>query len=435
MLLQKNEISVVNKALLIAVIFTPIIVDQINGFLFFELGLAFSVSQMVKSFIFLSSLVIVCFVDVKSLAVLIAFFVLFLLTNISNIYIDKSRLAFLYDDFVFFTKVLTLPVTFYFFSYIFKRFPDYFQTHFRKLYLTLCLIFFCAILLAPLGLGVSTYGVTEDGVSIGYRGYFIAGNELSGLFILLFTFWIFDMFYYHRKFGLKLAGVMMGMAVGALIATKTALASTIMILIAVPLCLKFFGVQKKEEVEGTGKGSTKYIFELFKVLFSFFFLTITVFLTLFKRSIDVNIARLQGNLEDAENLNSFLLSGRNMRFDDAWRLFHHYGITEKLFGTGWNHPQEYIKKYFSGWGTAEVDYLDMLIATGIFGVIIIYTFWFSLLINVLKILFKKESEFNVPIFMSFSILFLNSFLSGHILYSALVGFYLGFLINGKNVKQ
>lgn len=417
------------NAVIIAFILLPIIIDQINGFLQFRLGVGFSISQYIKSLytLFLLSFSFFQFFlngKIRSVSGILLTVFLFFNIIISN-FLFPDRSSDLITDVIFFSKILTFPISFAFFSFLQKKEPRHFQFVYRTSYLILAIILFLAIIMSLFGFGMLNYGVGDGGIEMGYRGFFIAGNEVGALFILLYSFWFFDLLQNNYHFWKLFAGTLVGLLVAGLIVSKTAIGSFVLVTLITPLFLKLktrkffrFSVYDKRMI---------LMFSLLIVI------STTIIYVLFQDRIIANIERTQFNISRAESFNSFLLSGRDERFEDSWKLFNQYSTIEKFIGTGWSYPQEVITKEFLGDGSSEVDYLDILVSYGILGVLLIYSFWILVSFKIIKKFIKGRDLYIVPILISFFLLFINSFLSGHIIYSALVGFYLGLLISKVEV--
>ena len=417
------------NAIIIAFILLPVIIDQVNGFLQFRLGVGFSISQYIKSvytlfLLFFSFSQFFLFGRTGSVSGILLTVFLFFNIIISNI-LFHDRSSYLLTDVIFFSKILTFPISYAFFFYLYKKEPGHFQFIYRTSYLILAIILFLAIILSLFGFGMLNYGMGDGDIELGYRGFFIAGNEVGALFILVYSFWFFDLLQNNHPFWKLFAGTLVGMLVAGLIVSKTAIGSFVFVTLFTPLFLKLktrtffrFSVYDKRMA---------LIFSLLMVI------STTIIYVLFHDRIIANIERIQFNISRAESFNSFLLSGRDERFENSWRLFNQYSTIEKLIGTGWSYPQEVISRKFLGDGSSEVDYLDILVSYGIIGVLLIYSFWILISFKIIKKFILGRDVYIVPILISFFLLFINSFLSGHIIYSAMVGFYLGLLISKVEV--
>lgn len=410
------------KTILLLLLILPVYVDQLNGFMTSELGITLSLSQLVKS---AYTLVMIVLLYRYTRANFLVFFLLSLilfLPILVNVFFHPDRIKYLYEDIVFISKVITFPLSFLLFTAIARKQPGTQDAVIQSVTKILFYTLLVALLLAVLGFGNSNYGeVEEGGMSYGYKGYFIAGNELSSLFILVYAFFCFYLYKKVSNIFLLMLGLIAGLLVAGLIVTKTAMISYLAITLATPFLLKY---RESNSILSYTRYDKKFltIFVLLPLL------TMSVLYSVFYERVQANIDRMAYNFAKAGELSSFLLSGRNDRFDDAKELFlEDYSVTEKIIGTGWEHPQTVIATQKLGWGTTEVDYLDLLTSNGIAGLLAIYMFWFLILIKLGRAFLNKGSnELSTPAFLGFILLFVNSFISGHIIYSAMLGFYLGF---------
>jgi len=390
------------------------------------MGVTFSLSQMLKSLYLVGMMLGIAMMSRTKLLYLVILITIIFLPVLSNILFYKGRTNTFYDDIAFMSKVLTFPVSYLFFICLSKKFiwmNRYLQKHANILFF----IIFFALLLSLLGFGNSNYGQVGgeegDGMSYGYKGYFIAGNEISALFVILYSYFCYYLYKRVKNIFLLIGGLILGMIVAVLIVSKTVLAAYLIISILTPFAIKF------------RESSSLFAFTKYDRKFLAIFLIVplvitTILFSFFRERVEANINRMSYNLEKAGELSSFLLSGRDKRINDSKRIyFDEYNWQEKLVGTGWKYPQNTIKEQWLGVGTSELDYLDLLISNGILGVLTIYSFWIFVFIKTIKSYFNKKShQLVAPAVIGFSIIFCLNFISGHIMYSALLGLYLAYLL-------
>ncbi|RAJ10519.1 O-antigen ligase-like membrane protein [Chitinophaga skermanii] len=409
-------------------------IDQLNGFLITKLGITISISQMLKSIYLLGMLAYVMVVDRHKFLVLLGFTLVVFLPILSNLLFYSKRIIFLYDDIAFVSKLLTFPVSYYFFISVAKKYP-FIQDNIKRHANTFFFIILVALIFSLLGFGNSNYGQVggaenEDGMSYGYKGYFIAGNELSALFVLLYAFFCYYLYKNFKSIFLVSGGLIIGLLAAGLIVTKTALAGYVVISIGTPFFIKY---QESKSVFSYTKYDKKFL-KIFIILP--LFISVVLY-SLFQERIEANISRIQYNIAKADELSSFLLSGRDNRVKNSVDLFvEKYAWYEKMFGTGWEYPKDRIKAEMLGIGTAELDYLDLLISNGIIGLLLVYGFWVVVLLKMTSAFLSKNRHSLIsPALLGFTLLFFLSFISGHIMYSAMVGFYLGYFVTPLNMKK
>jgi hypothetical protein len=412
-------------------IIIPIFVDQINGYFVNELGITFPLSHVIKSVYLIGFLALI--INDR----LIYSRVLFLLSYMFILIVPLLTVNFtagpIYSDMLvdlaFYAKLLMLPIVYFGSTIILKKRED---TDLLSSNLIVCLFMILsgAIFASLFGFGRSNYGISSDGITYGFRGYFIAGNEISALYILLYSLFLFYGYYVQKSFVLLLFIYVLGGATAILMVTKTVLIGYVLISVMIPILLTFYY-----------RGNwvihpSKYMKKLYLMVGLLIFLSSTLGSIFFWDRIVANIDRMAHNLAKAENVLSFILSGRDARFGPVLELYYYrYDFLKLLFGTGWNHFQ-YINQNDGTALTAEMDLIDLLLSHGILGVMFIYSFWVYLLFKLTRLLYLRRSVFSVPLFAATALLFTNSFFSGHILYSAMLTFYLGFFIAvlSTNVK-
>lgn len=408
----------------------PIFVDQLNGFLVYELSFTLSISQIFKSFYLLAFLGIIILYDSKGEKRVFSLFyilLLFLPIVIVNSY-TLSKYSDMHGDIAFFSKLLMLPLTYFTFSITLEKRSDFHNLYTNKLIVILFMTVFIAMLFSLAGYGRSNYGIAEGGITYGFRGYFIAGNEIGALYIMLYSLFLYYAMYVKRTSLFIIFSIVCGGITALLMVTKTVLLAFILITFGLPIMLTIY------ERGNLLFSPSAYMRKLYMSTVVLFTLSITVGSILFLERIMANMDRMTFNLNRAGNIVSFLLSGRDKRAGPVLDFYYnHYSPIEILFGSGWNHFQYAIEKNGDQL-TAEMDLIDLLLSNGLIGVMTIYGFWIYMVIKIFKIMVKRETALSVPLFIASMLLFINSFFSGHILYSAMLTFYLGFFFALLNAK-
>ena len=103
----------------------------------------------------------------------------------------------------------------------------------------LCILFF-ALVFSLFGFGESQYGVTNEGVSLAFKGYFTAGNELGALYILLYSVCLFHALNSKRTFLATGVAIGMGFFIMLLTMTKTAIISFAVITFGIPILMTIY---------------------------------------------------------------------------------------------------------------------------------------------------------------------------------------------------
>lgn len=425
-ILKSRKVVISFSSIALLVILFPLIIDQVNGFLQKEAGVNISVSQLVKfgymtAFFFLMLL----YCKISRMIIIVSGFVLSI-PLLLNIFSHKMIFSSFFADLVFIFKLLTFPMFFLFFYEYGKN--NKFLLSEKILDKAITLIFymvFFALILSLLGFGLPMYD--DENIKIGHKGYFIAGNQLSSLFIVIYSFYLFKILR-DRTIRYVIPVIFFALICAVLMTTKTTLLSFVLVTFSVPMLKYLYD----------GGTITGLIKKNIKLLVSFFFLIftgLTAVFFMFREQIENYYDKLVFGYERAGTLVTFLLSARNERYAHSFKLFSEYSMTEKILGTGWTFPQHFIGMRLFGFGHAETDWLDLLVAHGFLGVILIYFFWISVLVFTLRKYRSRTSSYSVPAIISMFLLISNTALSGHIVYSALIGMYLAYFVSALFIKE
>ncbi len=408
-------------------ILLPVFVDQINGFMQAEMNLSFSVGQAVKFFYMLGLTVFLVRSNRKVTVVVLYVFSMLSIPVIITIFSKRLIYLSVFSDLIFIFKLTTFLITFYVMRYLFTNYRQYFNEELLyKVTFWLFYIILAALIASVFGFGRGMYGDVNN-VKVGFKGYFIAGNELSNLYLVVYAHYLF--FIISRKSSTTkiLFTIFMGMLCAVLMSTKTALLSFVIVTAAVPSLDYFFS-------GGTFLSLIKRnIYRLAGALMFLFISLVGVYFT-FKENIDSYIVRVKHSLKMSDSFLTFLLSSRNHRYEDSFTIFNEYSLIDKIFGTGWTYPQHFIENRLYGWGSAETDWLDLLVAQGVVGVLLIYSIWIAILLMTYARYRSHKNPFSVPALIVMGLLFINTTFSGHILYSAMIGMYLAFFISFQFVN-
>lgn len=419
---MKNNFKVKKDTIVFWVVLVPIFIDQLNGVLVHEFSITLSISQVVKAFYLVAFLWVIIVFDKrgdKSVFTLFYITIMLLPLGLVNNHLFSMYSNF-YDDLVFSTKLIMLPMAYFAYIFIVENRPFFYVTYLNKLIVILFMTICLAMVLSLAGYGTSNYGFTEDGISYGFRGYFIAGNEVSALYILMYSLFLYYAMYVRNQFFIILMALILGGVTALLMVTKTVLAGYFLISLAMPIMLTFYTKANLIVYPSV------YMKKMYLSVIILFSLSITLGGLFFRDRISANLDRMAYNLTKAGDVVGFILSGRDARFGPVLKFYYEkYSIIEMLFGTGWTHFQ-YANERNGKALTAEMDLIDLLLSNGLIGLAVIYGFWLYMLTKIFNILIKRKSSLSVPLLIATTLLFTNSFFSGHILYSAMLTFYLGF---------
>lgn len=366
-----------------------LIVDSINGY-FMNIGYHLPISQLYKNFlIFLIFIRVLSFSKIRITIIIFFSYVLFFLVY----YLFKENGELLAETSAHIMKFFFIVLTFFYFKHVIQKNPE---TFYKKILLVINICFI--ILVINLLLGIMGFGFSSYENTLGTKGSIYSGNELGGLIIVLFSFYIYFFSYYLQISKLKKLFFFFFLLVLALIcSSKTAILGTIISLLVVPY------IVKKQ------KGITSNI-NINKIIF-FICIIVAVALFLFWGISETGILARWTFFYRKGNLLLLLTSGRlNYVKNEIWDYINS-DIFGYIFGLG-------------GFRTVEMDFFDTLLNYGIMGIILVYTFLMYLLIMANKNRKRKIFPFaSLALFINI-LLAVVSFVVGHILFSAMLGLFI-----------
>jgi len=336
---------------------------------------------------------------------ILLFLFLLLPSTISSFLLDQKSP--LFSNLTIIIKILTFPITLL--SLKFLSSDVWKKLRFKKFISAIVYIISIAVIMSIFGFGKNTYSY-----GVGFKGYFISGNELSALWLLVISYYVFYLFTEEKRNILLILKIILIVVVGGLIATKTAILGSILSLFIIPVLLKVY------------KSNWLYIKKRNLLIIIFLgIILLTLFIYFLQTGDIIEYSReIANQIKDAGNITTYLLSNRNVRMQDNINVLKSNSVIDFLFGYSWFGSLELLKTY-NEWGHTEIDFFDLFSSYGLLGIILIYGFWLKVLIFEIREFFKKQNEICIPILFSISLLVIISFMSGHIMYSAMVGFYLG----------
>lgn len=386
----------------VILLFYPLLlIDSINGF-FMLSNIPFPISQIYKIFlIFVISLRLIS-LSPKLFAALLFFLVLILL---------QTYLLMLYKGSAD-TSIMTMPMIFLKF-YLFLLCFFYFKLSLANSFVSvsdiknICLFNFFVIagniFIGLMGFGFPVYTSSDSEVSVGIKGFFFAGNELSAVYLLLtsmfLAFYARDLKRSYLYFILLVLFLM-----SATMATKTAIGGMLILAIATI-------IYRKKYIDRT-PFNFKNIF-----LVSISVLSITVVsVYLFTQS--AAFERMKFYFEEFSNIYKFLMSGR----DDFLARKLHIFISENNFF-----------KFMLGMGetfSVEIDPFDTFFKFGLIGFFVIYLIYFYLYRRVFSYYFNNNNFYELSIInLALMMVFFQSFISGHVLFSGMLGPFYGMVLS------
>ncbi|AJA68275.1 O-antigen ligase like membrane protein [Myroides sp. A21] len=379
-------------------LFPLLILDMINGILHEnKIEFIFSLSQLYKSILILLLSVRLILYPKVFQKILLYTLILFI-PSITQFCFYNSDLNLLFQDTIRTSKYLIIIISFYYFKYYLVD-NNSFTILWRWIKFSFWIL--ASNLLSKLvGLGYPMY---EFG-NIGTRGYFIAGNEISALLIVLSA--IIGYYYLVVKKD-KLAFIFYGafsFVLGLLISSKTGMLGIVLVYIAILLSVYDFSKNISKATIG------KALLGISSIL-----IIIVLFIT------NTSIFDRYTLFWDKLDFVTFVLSSRNLYFHETWLIIQEkYNLVNYFIGVGPTQYYEWASKF------VEIDMIDIFFSYGIMGVLLFFQFYGSLLKESILLSKKQEFPFGRVTLILLCFLLLLSCLSGHILNSGIAGVYIGF---------
>ena len=377
-------------------------IDMINGYLLREVGVspAISLSQLYKiillAFLFVR-------VNIIEKVLVISVFLLLLIPTIYQLF-KSFNIQLVFMDIVKIIKYLASVLAFFYFRNIVIH-KGYLLKWIYRWMLFSFMIVVLNISLKLFGLGFAMYSM--DTFEIGSKGYFYAGNEVSGILLILASF----LMYWYQLFDKKMLFIIVGILsvlTGLYLTSKTAILGTIFSFIYFFI---FSPNTKRISIRNM-------LFALFN-----FFVVLPVgiyFIIEYLKTSDV-MERFSFFWNELD-IYTFILSNRNTFLFDFLEIFKkEYNIIEMILGVGQSTFETLNNNHI-----IELDFFDIYFAYGIIGALLVILYVsFILIKSALKSLNKKIFPFaSYTKFISI-LLILISFLSGHIFNSGMAAIYIG----------
>lgn len=278
----------------------------------------------------------------------------------------------------------------------------FFERKCRKI-LSFNFYFLCFnVLIGYIGLGHHTYPSTN----VGFKGFFIAGNELSALFICLSVFHLYffldsSLKYnsYYKKFAFALSSILV-MVVGLSIATKSAAVSGLLI----PVILLFLSKTKSK---------LQLVFSIIFIFFS----TVSILYITYKIALsfsDTSFISRAMYFYEQNGIFGLVFSGRQELLSIYLSsLTQSNEILDYILGVGHT-----VLTFTTDRSIIEIDLFDLLMYFGI--PIAIIFLCFSLLTVIMPVVNFDKISYSRPIILSSTLLLIFSFVAGHVWTSSLL---------------
>ena len=209
-----------------------LIVDSINGFFLSGLGIDPRLSAAFKLLLLAIVLFQIGAHSLYSLAGLLSCLLLLLIGPIFTLIKTLDAGAFI-NDFITVLKVLTAFIIFIYCVLMARYWPELIQKYGKLVCQISFIVLALNLILGVLGFGFSSYGDEGSKTSIGVKGFFYAGNEVSGLFILFFGTSLHLLWQKHKVAYFIFTPFVF--IAGLLVATKSAMLSAAVLVFLIPL--------------------------------------------------------------------------------------------------------------------------------------------------------------------------------------------------------
>ncbi len=268
-----------------------------------------------------------------------------------------------------------------------------------------------------LGIGFDSYEVTKTGKI----GFFNSANEVSAILSILMPFYLTKLYQDHQVWKTVL-GVFLLVFVLLTIGTKGPFLS-------LGVCLFLFlliGIKKWIQE----KAYRKIGICLIGLLFLFTFLPLFLPKTTFYKNIQVHLDFLKVDsipevLKDPHLIDHFIFSSRITFWYRTQKIYQSSSFQEKLFGLGYSYKEEESK-------LIEMDPIDVFYRHGIIGFLLYFGFVWIVLKNIFK---EKKGSFSSTEKISFFLILLLSFFTGHILLAPSVSIFVVYLFLSSSKKE
>lgn len=400
-------------------IIIPYFIDQLDGFVNLVLMMKLPLSKMYKTPLLLYAIGYTLYFDRQKkysamIVMILLLIVIGMLLNTLNLYLKIGDIS---ADAGYMLKIFSLPILYFYFATFHSRNPLPDDTFVKKVFLFLFGAFGVAIILSCFGFGIPFYGTTEEGEAIGQQGYFAAGNELSGMYLLFAS-----VFYYYvfRSYSIlyMFLGFGIGIGIGVLMSSKTAIGSALICFLGNYFLMKNYD----RRMMVINKLDASLI-----LVFTGVVLMVIVFINPILDYINPIIGHFRYRYRVSGDVIKFLTSGRLDRASAVLDNFaNNYSIPHMLFGKGYTFTNT-LDIRNSRYAKAEMDFPDILSIAGVLGVAMIYMFWFYIWYHIFKKYRIRENDLSIPCVMAVAILIINSNISGHIIYSGLINPPLAYL--------
>ena len=386
---------------ILALLSVYLVIDSINGWMTLSFGIEARVSALYKGVLFLLVALRLLRADLVkfnfcliSVLILLCGETLFLLAGKSS------------GSHVFFVLLhavkITSPILLYFYFESLLAKSIQYRHAIDKILVVSVLVFSANIVLGSLGYGFSTYDGQISASSVGVKGFFYAGNEVTSVFIVLSTFVLSRYAGRGWRMWVSIIGCL---AVGLAIATKTAIIGAIILSFGVPLMLN-------------DRRSRPFFVAKFFLLAAVPIFSVYILIGDLVFPIAENLSGRILDVYQKQGLVGVLLSSRDVYLADLWRASFSQvsdleAMVAALIGHGVSYYTETVKY------SSEMDFADVFFWNGFLGVLVLLSaIGLSSYHAARSYLAERSFEGKVVLFMN-ALLFVSSNIGGHIFTSGM----------------
>ncbi len=380
--------------------------DMISGFSLITLGIDLKFSIVYKTPLFGLLLLLIGRYRFKLMLVILGLIVVLMIAPVIS-YFKVLQPSMFFFDFGYVIKLL-MPMTIFAYFYVMSKEAPEWSYKWAKLILWAC---FLSLLLnfvfAAMGMGQNTYN-TGGGKTAGSTGFIYAGNELGPTFLVIFGFALHKV-WNDRSRSLYVLLAVITVGCGLTVATKTTMLAALILVVMIPI------VNERQNLFRFTKFKAKLILPIVVAL-------IVLIISLFEILDQIGLLGRFQFFYEKRGLIGIIWSNRDMFIAEAMSIYIHQSSTvEQFFGQG----IAIGLKHSVGKGSAEVDFVDVLVWFGFIGLSLCLTFYLFLISLSVKLTVRALSVHAPVIFLVNSLLFLLSVLSGHIWISGTLGIAVG----------
>lgn len=382
-----------------------LLADIASGFTVLQLGVDLKISLLYKLPLTMLIFSLVFILDPKYFLALCFMLVALLAGPIIQL-ASKADLSFFIADFSYVYKILMPISIFIYFGLLAIKWKSFVTIWLERILFSNFVILCFNLFIGALGFGRSSYSL-RDGETAGSNGFIYAANELGGTLIVLFSFTLHWCWNHKPRWYFVFS--MFTALCGLLVATKTAMLATLILIFLIPL------VNERERFFSFTKLKCIMLIPTIAVVTGVIFLITDLLkaIGLYDKFLWV--------LTD-KGILGLIWSGREVFTRDMLVIYiEQFGFLQQFFGVGTAGVAQYLPVKYS----AEVDFIDTIVWFGFPGLAICLTFYLLTLLKAAKQFTQPDSKYSPSIFVGGVILLFLAQLSGHIWMSGTLGISLG----------